>query len=126
MASYKHIRLFYPVWIWGIFISIISLLPGKTMPELSFWDWIAVDKIGHFTVYAIWAILLLRALYQSDDFSNKMFGWGLGSIILHGIFLEILQWAMFVGRFFEFSDIVANCIGVLGGTGAYFFLFKRF
>jgi VanZ family protein len=126
MASYKHIRLFYPVWLWGIFISVISLLPGKTMPEVSLWDWIAVDKLGHFTVYAVWAIFLHRAFFQSGEFLNKKLVLGLASIILHGVLLEILQWAMYLGRFFEFSDIVANCIGVLGGTGTYFFFLKRF
>ncbi len=126
MASYKQIRIFYPVWLWGIIITAISLLPGKTMPDVSFWKWIAVDKIGHFAVYAIWVVLLLQVSSKSGYVSKRHLTVGLVFIMAYGVFLEVLQRVLYLGRFFEFSDIVANCIGVLFGAGTYFFLLKRF
>lgn len=126
MASYLKTRFYYPVWLWGMFITISSLIPGKTMPRMPMWDWIAPDKIVHLAVYAIWAILLFKGLSNRMLVTRKIIVFGLGFLIFYGVLIEILQSAMYLGRSFEISDIVANCVGVFIGFGTYSYFIKQF
>lgn len=106
-------------WIWGLVIAILSLLPGKAVPDLSLWDWVAPDKWAHVGVYAVWSYL-----YMAAGPKQRLF-FGLVSMILFGIAMETFQWAFYSDRFFEISDIVANCAGTLLGWQAFLTLSKR-
>jgi len=99
-------------------ITILSLLPGKTMPALDFWDWLAMDKIGHCAVYAIWMLLFLLAWRNNP-------APGAFALALTGVLLEWLQGSFYRDRFFEISDIVANCAGILLGWMAFNHLLKQ-
>lgn len=96
-------------------VVILSLLPGKTLPALSFPDWLAPDKIGHFTVYACW-IILYRLAFRRNNPIHRGVPWLLAGT---GVLLEILQGILYRDRFFEVSDIVANCAGILLGWMAF-------
>jgi hypothetical protein len=105
-------------WWWGWLITVLSLLPGKTMPALELWDWLALDKIGHFTVYACW-MLLFQLAWRSNPAAGAL------GLALTGCLLEWLQGMFYQDRFFEISDIVANSAGILLGWMAFNHLFKQ-
>ena len=97
---------------WGILVTILSLLPGKTLSRVDIWDWTGVDKIAHFTVYLVWSVLLLSA-YPGAPRRRFL---GLASVVGYGVLLEFLQQAFYRDRFLEVSDIAANTAGVLAGV----------
>lgn len=121
MASPYQKSFRFLVWIWGVLIGFLSLLPGKTLPALTVWDWLAPDKIGHFAVYAVW-IILYRMAFLDGRHVHRRIAWLMAVI---GVLLETLQGLFYRDRFFEFSDIVANCAGILSGWMAFNHLNKQ-
>jgi len=116
------LKYYYPAILWGIFIIIVSTIGGVNLPE-SFWDFIAMDKVAHFGVYAVFVILLNWGLEMNCHFLNsKILFWSIGTAIFLGILMEIVQYSFFPNRYFEFIDIIANIIGAFVGSIVY----KRF
>ena len=99
------------VLLWAVIIFKLSTMPGAQLPKIT---WLMTpDKFGHAGVYGIFTFLLFsfgRIFFQSA-IKNSFFAAGIA--ILFGICMEIVQYAFFPGRYFEYSDIVANIIGVL-------------
>jgi len=89
----------------GIAIIVFSLLPADSVPapDLS-------NKMQHFLAYGIWTVL---AVLSPRDF--RRLSLYVGIIFLTGVIIEILQPLM--GRQGEFSDIIANTLGILTGAG---------
>ena len=101
-----------------VFIAVVSLIPPSNFPktDISF-----SDKIAHTSCYAILSLLWCFAILRSRvKFSKTVLL--LGSIILYGIFIEVLQDKLTTYRSFDYHDMIANTIGVAIG----FMLFKIF
>lgn len=101
-------RLF---WAWGALVTILSLLPGKTLSRVDIWDLTGIDKIGHFLVYMVWAVLLRLSFFRRGAGF-----WPPMAIVAYGMLLEWMQQAFYLDRFLEVSDIAANTAGVLVGV----------
>lgn len=76
------------------------------------------DKVGHFAVYAVESFLLLRGFYR--------IGWhhplpAILVALLFGLVLEVMQYAFFPHRHFEWDDLLANALGTIAGYA----VFKR-
>ena len=98
-------------FLWAIVIFVLSTMPGNQLPKI---EWLMTpDKFGHAAVYGIFTFFLLKAgrFYFESVQKNKFFAAGIA--ILYGISMEIVQKTFFPYRYFEYSDIVANIIGVL-------------
>jgi VanZ family protein len=99
--------------LWALTILILSFLPNEKLPEITFlWS---PDKLVHFGVYAILAILFAFSI--SKQRSNSLQRYVL-IIVICGIFgclIEIFQ-PILTNRYFEIYDIVANLIGTIIGT----------
>lgn len=104
------VKAFLPAIFWGIVIAVLSLMPGKNMPEV-IWDIANPDKLAHAFVYMILSFLLFRGFYLRGQLKRETIIWGLFISIVYGILLEILQYAFFPDRYFELLDIIANIIG---------------
>jgi VanZ family protein len=126
----KNIKFYAPAIGWGIFVFILSTLPGKDFPQIPKWtDLLSVDKMVHTLFYGIMAALILRGWFQSeketknDGFTSKKetnlivlgllvasfcsaFGWA----------IEWIQENFCEDRLFELLDGVANTIGACVGT----------
>ena len=94
--------------VWCLLILYLSWNPGIQVPE-GFWDNLPLDKIGHFGIYSILAMIVSRGFTK---WNNKL-------IFLlctaYGISMELLQYAFFPGRYFEWLDILANSLGAIAG-----------
>jgi VanZ family protein len=126
----KNIKFYAPAIGWGIFVFILSTLPGKDFPQIPKWtDLLSVDKLVHTLFYGIMAALILRGWFQSqkvaknDNFTTKtnsnLFVLGLLVAIFCSAFgwgIEWIQENYCEDRLFEVLDGVANTIGACVGT----------
>lgn len=94
-------------WIWIVFITVLSLLPGSMTPGMGI---PFADKLGHFGFYSIFSLLALHGYRDKIPVVLILTG-----IIAYSICIEGLQRWLSVGRHFEFLDILANIIGSFAG-----------
>lgn len=115
-ALISNLISFFPAIIWSLIILYLSSGPGIQLPP-SFWDFIAVDKVGHLVFYGILAYLIAFGFYKiKNQFINKKTLF-ISLIIssIYGICLEFMQYSFFPNRYFEILDIIANISGSIIG-----------
>ncbi|MDC1336664.1 hypothetical protein N8263_03145 [Flavobacteriaceae bacterium] len=103
----KHLPLL--VLLYTIAIIIVSLIsiPNLPLPEFSL---LQPDKLFHFIVYFI----MFLGWKQSNFFKkDKLYLKCLGTVFLVGFFTEFLQGTLFIERYFELADLLANSLGML-------------
>ena len=105
-------RFVLPAIAWTIIVTILTLLPGKDLPDVQI---VNFDKFAHVGVF-----FLLSLLYSRW----KLYGKGLNVslplivvvIILYGGLIEILQGTFYTDRYADIYDFIANGVGaILGG-----------
>ncbi|MFK7775887.1 MAG: VanZ family protein [Saprospiraceae bacterium] len=115
-----------PAILWSFLILYFSTKGTINLPE-SWWDFFSMDKIGHFGIYGIFTFLLLLGfLSPSSKWKQKGVQMALGISIFYGISMEVIQYAFFPGRYFEYLDIIANIIGSFTGLLFFNFLIKKY
>jgi VanZ family protein len=80
---------------------------------------VPADKIVHFGMYSVFAVLLLWSLFKILDISSMNFKLLLLVFLFvfsYGLFMEFLQFITHTGRKAEASDIMANGLGSLAGV----------
>jgi len=114
----KYLR-HLPWVIWFLILTILSLTPGKHLPEIKF-EWFEIDKVIHFAFYFILVILMSIAfrLIKNEPFSK-----GIVLIVVIGILIgwsiEFIQGNYITNRYFDYSDIIANSLGTVVGMLIY-------
>ena len=108
---------------WTLIILVLSGMPGSKIPHIHI---PGIDKVVHFTMYCVFAFLLLNSFtlqkkFRLSDF-NKMVVVVVAGASL-GALNEILQATIYSGRSAELADEVANIIGTLSGILIYKKLF---
>lgn len=106
-----------------LYLSIVKEMPDFHIPTFSF-----QDKVLHGLAYTVLALALGYELYrQRYTFKEKtMFLWAIAYPILLGGLIEILQENFFPPRSGEWSDWMADIIGVLIGFFIAKCLFPKF
>jgi hypothetical protein len=133
------VKSYAPAIAWGIFIFVLSVWPGKDFPQIDWWgEFFSLDKLVHFTFYALLTALILRGYFQIKNAQLK---------IKNGIFKsinaenrpQILRFACYVAasctafgwliewiqehfcqdRMFDPFDGLANTIGAFGMLGVF-------
>lgn len=113
------------VLLWGGWITLLSLIPGKTLSAFEIAEWFAADKLAHVLLYGIWAALWFRwKCSPVSAISGMTVTHGVVYMGGYGALLEVLQWVMHADRYFEVPDIVANIIGILLCYGIYLMVYK--
>ena len=115
-ALVRNLTFFFPAIIWGLIILYLSSDPGIQLPS-SFWDFLAVDKLGHLVFYGILTYLIGLGFYKRKNqfFDKKMSFIALIISATYGIAMEIMQYSFFPNRYFEILDIIANISGSIVG-----------
>ena len=125
----KNKRFSYaPAIAWGIFISVLSVLPGKDFPSIPDWgDLLSLDKIVHITFYGVLTGLILWGKRQNTEGALSfqfvlivatccsVFGW----------FIEWFQGAYCQDRMSDVMDGIANTIGAAIGLFAFLWYQKK-
>ncbi|MEM1120399.1 MAG: VanZ family protein [Bacteroidota bacterium] len=118
-------KYFIPAIIWGTLILYLSAGPSVQMPP-SWWDFIAIDKVGHLVFYGIFTCLLVFGFHKKNQGIQK--NTLLKSLIIssfYGIGMEIMQYSLFPNRYFEVLDIIANISGSLLGLLFFRYMLKK-
>ncbi len=94
------------LFIWLLIIFSLSLTPGNYIPKVGF---SYTDLIVHFVFYAILSTLAYFSFYQKI---NQIITFQIFFICtLIGFVVELLQGALPIGRFFDWSDVLFNSMG---------------
>jgi len=110
-----------PLIIWAIVIFIESSIPSLHLPEIK--SPIGPDKIAHFCVFFVFALLSYRALFFQSAFpklKNHAIVITLIITSLYGYLDELHQFYV-VGRSYDMYDWMADTLGALVYLGIVFF-----
>ena len=110
---------------WTLLIVVGSLLPSAFV-KIQMMDAITgSDKLLHISMYAVASFLWMLGLHQ-DKVNRREKIFLLTGLCFLGFLLEILQMTITIGRFFEWYDALANCVGVVVGFFiSYFYSAKK-
>jgi VanZ family protein len=117
-------RNWIPAVCWAFLILILYGTPGDDFPDLESWNFFRIDKVAHFAVFAIFYVTLKVALLKSGKRIRVGIKAGLIALV-YGISLEFIQGSVFVGRYFEWSDMLANIIGVFIGDVIFRLIYRK-
>ena len=116
------VRNLWPALAWAVFVLVLCGLPGDKIPKLTFWQWLKPDKMTHLVIFGVQAWLLLTA-FQSPHAPRSIHThpvrWAILLTILFGVLTEVLQVYVFVNRFGDWKDAMANALGALLGVSIY-------
>ena len=125
----KIIKFYAPAIGWGIFVFILSTLPGKDFPKIpDIMDLFSVDKMVHTLFYGTLAGLILRGWRRSQTALpafQRIVMIGVGVAVFcscYGWSLEWIQENFCEDRMFEILDGVANTIGAVVGCSVFVYL----
>jgi len=108
----------------AIVIALLSLVPGNDLPFDSLHSIPHFDKIVHFSMYASLGFVALMESRRTRRYSLFHLLILVSILLLSGL-IEILQATLAANRGAEWTDLLANFLGLLGGYLA-FLLLGRF
>lgn len=123
----KSIKYLWVAILWAIIVLILSSISGKNFDKLPKIKIPHLDKMVHFTMYFVLAILLFKSIKQISEqnlFNKYPYIFTLIICVLYGGIIEIMQEYIFTGRSMDLYDFIANSIGVALGL-IFCFIFKR-
>lgn len=114
MKYVKHLTLPILATLVVVAGSVLSAQRAKVLFDF---DFFSRDKVIHFLCYFV---LTLLWSYGLDKISkSRPIIWALVITIVLGVSMEVLQYTLIEGRYFEFLDIIANISGSLVGALAF-------
>jgi VanZ family protein len=113
------LKYFAPAIGWGLFVFILSTMPGEDIPSFDWADLFSVDKLVHAIFYGTFVGLLYWG-YKKNGVRIPLVGITLFCIGF-GITMELFQKFFCHGRAFELGDILANSVG----AGLVYFWMKK-
>jgi VanZ family protein len=114
----------WPSILWAGVILLLCLMPGKDLPSISLWEF---DKIGHFCVYVLLALLMYYGWKKQNVYRFFHQHMLLKILIItsaYGFAVEIMQDLFTADRHFDLLDALANSIGAVTGSLISVKLFK--
>jgi VanZ family protein len=98
--------------LWALLILVLCLMPGAALPAWHWADLFSVDKLVHAGLFAVQALLVLRA--AGGQGRADAFPWLL-AVVAYGGALELMQMLPALGRRGDWNDLAANTLGALLG-----------
>ena len=92
-------------------ITALSLYPSRGLPHIELFP--NADKLIHLSMYAGLTFLMLWA--WPGKFGKIRLFIPLFAVVCWGFSMEILQGLMHLGRSFDLTDELANCLGFIPG-----------
>ena len=100
----------YLTLLWTVVILVLTLTPAADMPNTPAWKLLSFDTAAHAGVFAVLAALAYPWV-QTWAVRPRILVL-LGAVAL-GALIEVLQYAMHLGRHAEWSDLLSDSIGVV-------------
>lgn len=112
-------RYLLPALLWFVVITIVVITPGDSLPKSNLFDIPYLDKLIHFSIFFIFAVLLYIGFHkQSETYIIKrmILTFTIVAGAAYSIITEIIQHYIAVGRSGDFFDFAANMSGFLLGV----------
>jgi VanZ family protein len=106
-----------PALIWTLIVGILTLLPGRDLPEVRI---VNFDKVAHLGVFALLEWLYLNWLSIAADRIKRGILITLCCIAFGGT-IEVLQGTLYTDRYADVWDFIFNGLGCCLGV----FVFSR-
>jgi VanZ family protein len=105
--------------LWLVFVLVLSVIPipGINIPSL-----VPIDKIVHFVLYGVTAIMLYRFLRTRYSAKRSVF-YSIAASAFYGALLEGVQFFL-PYRSFSTADMAANALGAAVFAGVYFLKYQ--
>ena len=106
--------------LWALLILILTLTPGKSIPDLELFSY---DKLGHMGIFMLQAYFLVSGINFDKKNKNsvtKSLLLGLLITEIYGASVEVAQ-HFIPDRSMDIMDLLANSLGVILG-GVIFYL----
>jgi VanZ family protein len=112
----RNLTLFIKPFIWLVIIAVLCLMPGNDLPRIPLSNLPQFDKLVHFMMYFILALLLVKPLRRL-----QLPVWVIVLVIsvLIGGLIEILQYAITNLRSASWFDFFADIAGTITGLLTY-------
>ena len=109
------------VTVWAAVILVLCGMPPQDVDKVKFFDLPYMDKIVHFALYFVLAMLVMAVLTLNSHLKTSRWTYIITITIclLYGWLIEVLQRAFFPGRSFEWLDVVADTAGAVVGVLLY-------
>lgn len=123
MGKKLPILYYTPVFSWGVFVLVMSLLPSRDLPnaliEVS-------DQLLHASIYVAWTMLACWGYVQvNSGMKRSAYLTVLVCALVFGLGVEFAQKYLTDYRHFEWADMLANTTGSLLGLTIVFVLSRR-
>ena len=99
---------------WAAVVLVLTLTPADEMPRTPAWKLLSFDTAAHAGVFAVLAGLSWFSVRRQQRWLRlaRRAGWAvLAGCVLFGGLIEVLQYAMRLGRHGEWSDLLSDGIG---------------
>lgn len=122
MVFFRRVSFYWmPVIVWAIIMLFVSAMPGEAIEAIDGGGGkvSSYSYIWHFFEFLVFSFLLFRALNSFERPQGRSsFVAVIAVCLLFSFVTEFVQ--IYVpGRFFDFSDIFVNNLGVIAGLGRY-------
>lgn len=125
----SFLRKFWPAISWCLVILLLTGLPGSAFPEIeTFWEWLAPDKLVHVLIFGMMSFLILfgaREQYDIGALRYKIVFAAIGFTLMYGLFTEVMQEYVFIGRDGNAFDFIADSLGAVAGWLVFLIIYKK-
>lgn len=122
----RNVVSFGPFLVWIVFVALLSISSMERVPRNGLMGIPHFDKIAHFGVYFIMAVLGMLSIWRRERQLSVRNTVIIGVVCVSiGVILEIAQFYGSKTRHFEVFDIIANIIGTLSGCIVFNAFIKR-
>lgn len=117
------------LWIiWSLVIIGLCITPGKELPRFEWNHFLTLDKLAHVFVYALLVVLMMTGFNKQlkyDFLRERATFIVVPYAVFLGLLLEFIQHFLIADRTFEWSDVLANSIGVAIGLYAFYLVYRK-
>ncbi len=109
------ITLFIPAILWVIITTVLLVLPGPDIPQVSFLDEIYFDKWVHAGLFGGMTFLFCFPFIKNFTASKKLMISIAIICALYGVAMEYVQKYFAFERDFDYYDMIADSVGAIIG-----------
>ncbi len=114
-------RYWVSVAVWASIILVLCGMPPQDVDKIKFIDIPYLDKIVHFGLYFVLALLIMAILTLNSKLKHSSWSYVITifSCLFYGWLIELMQRSFFPGRSYEMLDVVADTAGAVVGVLLY-------
>jgi glycopeptide antibiotics resistance protein len=109
------LRSFRWALLWALCILVLCLIPGRSLPDWSWFDLLSLDKLVHAGMFGTLTVLIAGAFVQRQA-TGRFLLMAVGISAAYGVGTEFMQGLEALGRRTDLNDMIANSVGAIAGA----------